>query len=652
MSRAATIIATSLVASALSLGAASVPAIAGSGGRIQFTQPGRPLDTRLGPLVTDVALPSYSILRLFVGAGAGEKQGGKATLHTCGLPVGAAPPLVMFSNDRAATAKVTTTANTCLSSNVPMYVVADQLGTIAPAAADGLLQYDAIAPQVLANRTLDGPLTLDRGNIPVEAAGVVLKIDVSAPTRAGAITGYDCAGQRPPFDDVAYEFAATSGLAYITFAGASSAPCVFSTTAVQTKVTLLGYFSTDGATPEALPPTLAYEFAQIAPPGLRPITPVRVLDTRSGLGRPGLAPVPGDGVVTLTFGKLVDVSSAAVVINLTVVSPAGPGYATVYPCDSPRPKASNLNFVAGQTVPNLVNAQLSAERTVCIYTSQEAHFVVDLSGTFEINGGAHAHPVAPERLLDSRTGLGLSGAGPMPANTPIALKVSGHATVPDQGAQAVTLNVTVTNPVGDSYLTVWPCDQTQPLVSNLNFVAKQTVPNLVTVAVSAAGTVCFASPVQTDVIADISMWFATSESIGFKPLAPYRLLDTRNATGISSTAPIAPNAQVPIITGGRGGVPPLDVVAVALNLTVTEPSGDGYATAWPCSPIIGPPPLVSNLNFVKDQTVANAATVQLWDHDDFCVTAIATAHFVIDVNGYYTTAPDSSLVPTISLWNP
>jgi hypothetical protein len=104
--------------------------------------------------------------------------------------------------------------------------------------------------------------------------------------------------------------------------------------------------------------------------------------------------------------------------------------------------------------------------------------------------------------------------------------------------------------------------------------------------------------------------------------------------------------QQPIIPQ-HGGVP-FDAVAVAVNLTVTEPTSDGFATAWPCPLILAPPPVVSNLNFVKSQTVANAATVQLYQHDDFCIAANSTSHFVVDVNGYYTDTRRNVPVPTVN----
>ena len=55
---------------------------------------------------------------------------------------------------------------------------------------------------------------------------------------------------------------------------------------------------------------------------------------------------------------------------------------TVYPCDQPRPEASNLNFGAGDEVANHVTAKVSATGTVCIYTSASTDLVIDVEGGY------------------------------------------------------------------------------------------------------------------------------------------------------------------------------------------------------------------------------------------------------------------------------
>ena len=46
----------------------------------------------------------------------------------------------------------------------------------------------------------------------------------------------------------------------------------------------------------------------------------------------------------------VPLDATAVVLNVTVDGPEGSGFVTVFPCGGLLPLASNVNFVAGQTV--------------------------------------------------------------------------------------------------------------------------------------------------------------------------------------------------------------------------------------------------------------------------------------------------------------
>jgi hypothetical protein len=71
-------------------------------------------------------------------------------------------------------------------------------------------------------------------------------------------------------------------------------------------------------------------------------------------------------------------------------------------------------------------------------------------------------------------------------------------------ADAVVMNVTSAQAAGIGFVTVLPCDQDQPTVSNLNIRPARTVANLTTVKLSATGTVCLATTSSTHLIADVS----------------------------------------------------------------------------------------------------------------------------------------------------
>jgi hypothetical protein len=86
--------------------------------------------------------------------------------------------------------------------------------------------------------------------------------------------------------------------------------------------------------------------------------------------------------------------------------------------------------------------------------------------------------------------------------------VTGRGGVGLSGVSAVALNVTVTQPTAAAYLTVYPAGVTRPLASNLNFVAGETVANVVVVPVGAGGQVSiFNSLGSTQVVVDVVGWF-------------------------------------------------------------------------------------------------------------------------------------------------
>ena len=62
------------------------------------------------------------------------------------------------------------------------------------------------------------------------------------------------------------------------------------------------------------------------------------------------------------------------------MTPAGSGYVTAYPCPN-RPTASNLNYVAGDIIPNQVLLTPGAGGAGCLFTLAPAHLVVDRSAT-------------------------------------------------------------------------------------------------------------------------------------------------------------------------------------------------------------------------------------------------------------------------------
>ena len=353
-----------------------------------------------------------------------------------------------------------------------------------------------------------------------------------------------------------------------------------------------------------------------------PVDPARILDTRTGLG------VADEHVGPLGVGQVIELDVTdvagvpaegvgAVVLNVTVTEAAGRGYVTVYPCGFARPVASNLNFVRGVNAANLVTAKVGQDGRVCLFTSNQTHLVADVSGwyadDFAAVPGFWYHQLDPARIVDTRdgTGLGERPIGPLATGEVLAVTIPGAGGVPADGdVRAVTMNVTVDDATEAGYITVFPCDQLRPTVSNVNFdPANPTVANLATVRLSSTGQVCFFASAATSLIVDVQGYFSPHVAVTFTSVTPVRVLDTRDGTGLDVVrpTPAGRGSVIELHVAGEHGVP-VDAEAVLLNVTVTGTEGAGYVTAWPCG---RPRPVASFLNFVRGIDRANLTPVRI-----------------------------------------
>lgn len=263
----------------------------------------------------------------------------------------------------------------------------------------------------------------------------------------------------------------------------------------------------------------------------------------SGIGSIG----PGS-VLNLTVVGRGGVPSSgvdAVAINVTATGSTSESFLTVFPSGSNRPNASNLNFRAGQTNPNMVIAKVGAGGKISIFNLVgNVDVIVDVLGWFPTGGSFTS--LAPARLLESRAGLStvdnqMNGTGKLGAGVGQQLPVLGRGGVPASGVGAVAVNVTATNATAESYLTVWPSGANRPTASTLNYTAGQTTPNMAIVPVGAGGQISlFNFAGSTDVIVDVLGWFPSGA--GFTGLTPARLLDTRT---VPPPAPAPAPAPLP-----------------------------------------------------------------------------------------------------------
>jgi hypothetical protein len=334
--------------------------------------------------------------------------------------------------------------------------------------------------------------------IPADATAVVFNVTAVTPTAPGFVTVFPAGTARPTVsnlntlpgqirpNNVTATVGPTGGVSFYNAAGNT-----------HLVVDLAGYYSPSAGNIGLVP--------------LNP--PTRPLDTGGGAGRLGpqetrVLPLAGLGPIAAT--------AQAVVLNVTVVQPTAGGFLTVWPGGSSRPGVSSLNFAPGQIVPNLVIATLGGGAVQIYNSTGNTRVIVDVLGYYDTlanapGAGRYVALPTPRRNLDTRSGNGLIRR-PLAAGETFPHQTRMLYGVPSD-AIAALMNVTVANPSGGGFLTIFPEGVARPPSSNLNFVRGQTVPNAVISSVGAGtGRVNIyngGSP-ATPVLVDIAGYFAPS----------------------------------------------------------------------------------------------------------------------------------------------
>lgn len=368
---------------------------------------------------------------------------------------------------------------------------------------------------------------------------------------------------------------------------------------------------------------------------LLPLTPCRLFDARQtpDLGRVDAATWRLD-----VAGRCgVPASARAVAISLVATGTTSPGFVTVSPHGVARPEASNLNYVAGNTVANSAVVMLGADGALDVYTSAPAEVIVDVTAAFVDAPTAVASGrfvgTDPRRVVDTRAS---GGRGTDEIRVPIPEGIPADAT-------ALVANITAVGAAASGFLTAYPTGGVRSDTSVVNTdVHNDTRANLVVISVSEAGFTVYRS-METDVLVDVVGFFtgaSTPPSTDglFVPQAPSRAWDSRNT-------------HDPIHAGGAVERQVLGAPAAAalVNVTVVDPTGWGFVSVYAAGT---PVPDVSALNYRWRQPVAALAVSRLSDRG-MAFSSYAGVHVLVDVAGWFTGAaavadgpvPDNSPPP-------
>ncbi|MCU1393966.1 MAG: hypothetical protein JWM34_2394 [Ilumatobacteraceae bacterium] len=270
-----------------------------------------------------------------------------------------------------------------LYASVAADLVVDVSGTFTPTATAAAGRFVTVSP----TRLLDTRATTSGGiasggsvTIPlppgVDADASALAVNVTSVDAQGPgyLTGSAAGSPPPPTSFLNPDGSGAAVAASVILPASANGITITLSTAGQVVVDLVGWFT--GASAASTGDGL-----------LVPVTPTRLLDTRTAL--PRLWPTGTRELASPVSG------AAALVTNVTGVAADGPGYVTAYPAGTALPATSSLNAARRDaTTPNLAITNVST-RGIAYYASAGTDLVVDITGYFTGAPVAATLPVPP-----------------------------------------------------------------------------------------------------------------------------------------------------------------------------------------------------------------------------------------------------------------
>ncbi len=288
------------------------------------------------------------------------------------FPCGGTPPVASNINFAPAdvvpnlvTVAFGPNSSVCVYASTKMHLLADLAGWLtASAGGNGATMTTTEPARVLDSRgsgVRGTTFTLSlAGRVPADATAAGLNVTVNDPAGDGFLVAYPCGKGVPNASNLNFHRGQTvPNLATVAF-GPGQTVCFEADKPTHLIVDAAGYFAPVGGLITA-------------------VVPDRLLDTRQSVG--GWTGQLGSGQ-TIDF-KVSDLPGmpanlSGILLNVTAVNPTDNGFLTVFPCGGSVPTASNLNFVAKETVANLTAVQVPSDGRICVFASARVHVIADL----------------------------------------------------------------------------------------------------------------------------------------------------------------------------------------------------------------------------------------------------------------------------------
>lgn len=215
-----------------------------------------------------------------------------------------------------------------------------------------------------------------QGGVPAaDVSSVVINVTAVSPTANGYTTVWPTGTTKPDSSSLNYVSGKTVAKLVTVPVGANGKVSMFNSGSATNYIfDVAGYYSSD-VTPDSLK-TQEGRFVSL--------NPSRIMDTRNGNGGYSVA-IPANGTYSLTVngsGGVPSTNVKAVVLNLTAVSPSANGFLTAWPSGIPKPNASNVNFVSGQSTANQAIIMVGSDGKIQLSSSVSTNIIVDVAGYF------------------------------------------------------------------------------------------------------------------------------------------------------------------------------------------------------------------------------------------------------------------------------
>jgi hypothetical protein len=373
---------------------------------------------------------------------------------------------------------------------------------------------------------------------------------------------------------------------------------------------------------------------------LVPVTPCRIIDTRTANGPLGGPRITGGTMRTIpvlssTCG--IPASAAAYSLNVTVVPRQGTlGYLTIWPAGQTQPVVSTLNSPDGAILANAAIVPAGSSGDISVFVTHDADLVIDINAYFTppASGSLQFYPLAPCRVLDTRNANGVLGGPAITGGSSRSFPIQSSSCGVPASAAAYSFNLTAFPQGALGYLTAWATGQTQPVVSTLNSSGGTNISNAAIVPAGTSGAVSFFANNTTNLVVDINGYYAPpgTGGLNFYTVTPCRVLDTRNANGSLGGPALTANASRTFpVTGSACGLP-ATAGAYSLNMTVVPSGALTSLLAWATGQA---QPTTLTMTAPKGMVLANAAIVGAGTSGSINVFVSNTTHLVVDANGYF-----------------